>query len=158
MTNLTEVKEKKKRQINPDRIVLEVESVALAKRINDQINDVFGGVIKLTHKEIANFLLQQRSELLSQSELKAIKDKHFDDVRAAQWAVQKLKAAKDSGQELTLGDVLSMIQSPTLKDKRTHRTLKVTKKKEVVALPHETNILAPDTANTRSKTDLNGVS
>jgi hypothetical protein len=114
----TETKIIKKRQINPDRIVLEGKSLEFVRRVADQIEQSFGGIIKLTNKEIANFLLQSRSDLLSAAELKAVKDKYFDDVRAAQWAVQKLKVAKDGGQSLTLADVFGQLQTPIVKEKR----------------------------------------
>lgn len=113
----TEIKPKK-RQFNPDRIVLEKETVESVSKLSLQIKEVFGGMIKLSNKEISNFLIQQRSDLLSQSELKEIKDRYFDDVRAAQWAVQKLKEAKSGGESLSLNEVLNMLQSPLIKEKR----------------------------------------
>lgn len=121
----TEQKPKRKRQINPDRIVLECPSVEFVRGVAAQIEESFGGIIKLTHKEIANFILQSRTELLTNGELAAIKDKYFDDIQAAQWALQKLKAAKESGEELSLADVLSQLQTPVAREKRKPKTPKV---------------------------------
>ena len=119
-----ETKIRKKRQVNPDRIVLEVDSVEFIRTISVQIEQAFGGVIKLTNKEVANFVLQSRTSALSSVELKAIKDKYFDDVRAAQWAVQKLKSAKESGVELSLTEVLGQLQMPAQKEKRKPQSVK----------------------------------
>lgn len=117
---------KKKRQINPDRIVLDGASVALIKSMQDQIENAFGGLVKLTVKEVANFVLQQRAtEPLMLSELAAIRAKYFDDVQAAQWALQRLKAAKEAGQSLSLNEVLEQLQTPVVKEKRHPKARKV---------------------------------
>ena len=117
--------EKKKRQFNPDRIVLEAKSVDFIKRLQSQIEEVFSGVIKLSNKEITNFLLQQRTEVLTQVELDSIRQEHFDDVRAAQWALKKLKNAKSGGESLSLKDVLKMIETPLANKNQRTRTPKV---------------------------------
>lgn len=132
-----ELKTKRKRQINPDRIVLESASVETVKTIASQIENTFGGIIKLTQKEMANFLLQSRKEPLTATELMAIKDKYFDDVQAAHWALQKLKAAKESGQELTLADVLGQLQTPLVKEKRKPKVPKVKSEKVYDDLPRD---------------------
>lgn len=132
-----EQKPKRKRQINPDRIVLESASVEFVKTTAVQIEESFGGIIKLTYKEIANFLLQERTEPLTSSELSAIKDKYFDDVQAAHWALQKLKAAKESGEELSLADVLSQLQTPIVREKRKPKPPKVKSETTVNDPSHE---------------------
>ncbi len=145
-----EQRPKRKRQINPDRIVLESISVEFVRAVGAQIEEAFGGIIKLTHKEIANFILQSRTESLTSSELAAVKDKYFDDVQAAQWALQKLKAAKESGEELSLADVLSQLQTPVVREKR---KLKMPKAKPETA--------ASDPSHERSKsfdTEASGAS
>ena len=108
--------EKKKRQFNPDRIVLEAKSVELVKKISAQIELAFNGVIKLTNKEIANFLIQARSTELTANELRQMRELHFDEVRAAMWAVQKLKVAREKGEDITLAQIIEQIQTP--KNKR----------------------------------------
>ena len=99
-------------QTNPDRIVLDEETMTVAKRIAHQLDEAFSGIVKLKTKEIINFILQSRSHLFDKSELKAIREKHFDDVRAAQWALEQLQLAKGRGENLTLHDVLARIQTP----------------------------------------------
>lgn len=133
----TEQKPKRKRQINPDRIVLECASVEFVRAVAAQIEESFGGIIKLTHKEIANFILQSRMGPLTSGELVAIKGKYFDDVQAAQWALQKLKAAKESGEELSLADVLSQLQTPVVREKRKPKTPKARSETAVDDPSHE---------------------
>ena len=125
-----EVKPKRQRKINPDRIVLEQDTLAVIKKVTEQIENTFGGVVKLTNKEIANFLIQSRNDELSAPELSAIKDKFFDDVRAAQWAVNRLKAAKVAGQQVSLADVLNELQMPVVMEKRAPRKAKAKKEKQ----------------------------
>ncbi len=144
----TEQKQKRKRQINPDRIVLEPSSVEFVKTVAAQIEESFGGIIKLTHKEIANFILQSRTEPLNSSELAAVKDKYFDDVQAAQWALQKLKAAKESGEELSLADVLSQLQTPAVREKRKPKAPKVRSETAANDPSHErTKLSATEASN-----------
>lgn len=121
----------KKRQAHPDRIVLETKSMEFVKSVEEQIKETFGGMIELTNKEIANFLLQTRTMPLTSGELKAVKEKYFDDVRAAQWAVQQLKAAKNAGKEVSLAEVLSKLQMPNVKEKRVSKEPKEKARKQV---------------------------
>lgn len=151
---LTEQKPKRKRQINPDRIVLESPSIGFVKAVATQIEASFGGIIKLTHKEIANFILQSRTELLTNSELAAVKDKYFDNVQAAQWALRKLKTAKESGEELSLADVLSQLQTPAVREKRKPRTPKVRSETTVSSPSHERTKSPPVEASSASKGSL----
>lgn len=119
----------KQRPPSPDRIVLEVDTLVVIKNIADQLQETFNGIVKLSNKEIANFILQSRAGLLGKAELKAIRDKYFDDVRAAQWALQRLKDAKDSGQQLSLAEILNQIQTPSAKEKPVAELSKVKRKK-----------------------------
>lgn len=120
-----EQKPKRTRRINADRIVLDGSSVDFIKSVGTQIEGAFGGIIKLTYKEIANFVLQSRAELLTSGELVKVKEKYFDEVRAAQWALQKLKEAKESGKELSLTDVLKKIQTPIVREKQKPKASKI---------------------------------
>ena len=102
----------KSRRTNPDRIVIDPETVAIVNSITAQLAETFNGMVNLKMKEIVNFVLQQRGHLLNKSELRTIRKKYFDDVRAAQWALEKLQEAKGLGQNLTFADVLEKMQFP----------------------------------------------
>lgn len=145
-----DVKPKRKRQANPDRIVLDTVAVAFVKTVAAQLEEVFGGVIKLTTKEIANFILQSRTEALSTSELKEIRDKHFDDVKALQWATQKVKEAKAVGNRVSLADLLAQIQVPVAPAKRAPRTPKAKSEK----VPGETSHTRTKTASSEAPSAL----
>jgi hypothetical protein len=108
----------KKRQFNPDRVALDSATLSNLKMYAAQIADAFGGLIRLSNKELVNFILLQRANALSEIELSTLKNEFFDDVRAAQWALKKLKDAKSSGETLSLGDVLKIVQTPQVKRKR----------------------------------------
>lgn len=133
--------ERKKRQFNPDRIVLEAKSVESVKKISAQIEMAFNGVIKLTNKEIANFLIQSRSAELTATELRQLRELHFDEVRAAMWAVQKLKVARDKGEQITLAQILEQIQTP--KPKRPPQPVKTKRNSEPHAALGSAAKLAP---------------
>jgi len=125
---------KKKRVIHQDRIVLEEQTLVLITQIKAQIDKAFGGLIKLTSKEIANFVLQVRLNPLTQTELELIKEKYFDDVRAAKWALQKIKTAKSGGETLSLLEVVEMLQTPFAKKTRAPRLPKA-KRKDSASAP-----------------------
>lgn len=125
---------KKKRVIHQDRIVLEEQTLVLMAQIQTQIDKAFGGLIKLSNKEVANFVLQVRFNLLNQAELELIREKYFDDVRAAKWALQKLKNAKSGGEKLSLLDVVEMLQTPFAKKTRAPRMAKA-KRKDSASVP-----------------------
>ena len=138
-----EIKQRRKRQAHTDRIVLDNESLEIVKRIADQVSEAFSGILKLTSKDIANFLLVKRSCPLSNLELNEIKNTFFNDLQAAQWAVDKLKEAKSAGLDLKLSDVLKKIQTPLVKEKsRSGELSKKSFKKSLDALPESTVSLA----------------
>lgn len=110
-----EIKTRKKRQANPDRIVLNKDSMEIILKMVAQVEQAFGGMVKLGTKDIANFLISSRGTDLDTGELAQIREKFFDEVRAAQWPLNQLKQAKDAGQPLTLADVLSQLQVPNTK-------------------------------------------
>lgn len=115
---LEKQKPKRTRQIHTDRIVLDADSMEVILAHSRKIDATFGGVVKLTSKQIVNFLLQNRPADFSAGELSKLKDEFFDDIQAAEWAIQRLKAAKVAGKELKLSEVLKEIQTPLVKEKR----------------------------------------
>jgi hypothetical protein len=143
-----ETKPKRKRQVHPDRIVLEAKSMEIVKTMAAQLDGVFNGIVTLTSKEIANFVLQNRNEPFSKAELAAIREKHYDDVRAATIAIEKLKAAKLAGEKLTLAEVLGKMQTPFVMEKRTREDSKPRRKKsEATPLTTEFAVTAGESKN-----------
>jgi hypothetical protein len=124
-----EQKPKRKRQANPDRIVLSKVAVDNLAKLESQVEKAFGGMIRLKNKELTNLLLEVRCSELTNAELKMIRERYFDEVKAATVALQKLKQAKERGEELKLSDVLAQIQTPFVKEKS--RALKASKASSV---------------------------
>ncbi len=135
--NEVEIKTRKKRQANPDRIVLNKDSMETILRMVSQVEQAFGGMVKLGTKDIANFLIHSRGVDLDTGELAQIREKYFDEVRAAQWALDKLKQAKDAGRPLTLAEVLLQLQGPNTKRQSKERLSK---------RPPKTNSNSPNNA------------
>lgn len=112
-----EQKPKRKRQANPDRIVLSKVALDNLAKLEAQIEKAFGGMVRLKNKDLTNFLLEVRFSELTNSEMKMIRERYFDEVKAAILALQKLKQAKERGEELKLSDVLAQLQTPFVKEK-----------------------------------------
>lgn len=125
-----EQKPKRNRKANPDRITLGKEALQVLASMETQVEKAFGGMVRLKNKELTNFILEARSAELSSNELKMLKDKYFDEVRAATWALQKLKEAKERGESLKLKEILAQIQTPLVKEKSASRKAAAARKNE----------------------------
>lgn len=106
-----EQKPRRKRQANPDRITLSKTALENLAKLDTQVEKAFGGMVRLKNKEMTNFLLEVRFAELTNAELKMIRERYFDEVKAATLALQKLKQARDSGHELRLADVFAQLQA-----------------------------------------------
>src|SRR5579872_4674889 len=116
--DMEEVKIKRPKKTNPDRVMLDSEVVGLIKRMQEQIETEFSGVLRLTNKDLTNFILKERKDLLSRDELSRIRLEFFDEVRAARWTYERIKKAKAEGAALSLSDVLGFLQTPRVNKRR----------------------------------------
>ena len=112
-----EQKTKRNRKANPDRITLGKDALQTLVALEAQVEKAFGGMVRLKNKELTNFVLEVRNTELSASELRLVKERYFDEVRAATWALQKLKEAKGRGERLKLKEILAQIQTPVVKER-----------------------------------------
>lgn len=112
-----EQKPRRKRQANPDRITLSKSALENLAKLDTQVEKAFGGMVRLKNKEMTNFLLEVRFSELTNAELKMIRERYFDEVKAATLALQKLKEAKERGEDLKLSQVLAQLQTPFVKEK-----------------------------------------
>jgi hypothetical protein len=115
-----------------DRVVLEPESVAFVKSILIQTQQALGAIVEITQKDIINFILQVRSQPLSEIELTKIRDQHFDMVKALQYATEQAKLAMTEGKEISVNDILKYIQTPIVIENQPSISLRGRKKKETV--------------------------
>lgn len=131
-----EQKPRRKRQANPDRITLSKAALENLAKLDTQVEKAFGGMVRLKNKEMTNFLLEVRFSELTNAELKMIRERYFDEVKAATLALQKLKEAKERGEDLKLSQVLAQLQTPFVKEKA--RATKATKAKSADAASPDT--------------------
>lgn len=90
-----------------DRIALTPENRARVDKWLNSLNQAFGGMIKVTRTDLVNSLLEVRAAELSDTELKKIAKYSFDEVRWLNFAVERLKDAKKTGQQLTMDQLLT---------------------------------------------------
>ena len=98
-------KEKKETQ-KIDRVVLDKESVLAIQNVMTQINLRLGDLIEVSQKEVANFLIQKRSQELNDQELELLRIEYFDMVKALKRAQLMAIKAKQNGTEINADEVL----------------------------------------------------
>ncbi len=64
--------------------------------------------IRIKKQDLVSWSIHEKGERLSQSDLKAIRERFFDEVELAQWALEQLRAAKQRNEKLTLADVIKV--------------------------------------------------
>lgn len=90
-----------------------VDRIVLRRAENDRLqgwvlalNARFDGMIRVTKSDLANFLVRQHAEHLSESEIAAIESEQFDEVRWLNWALGKVRQAKREGESLSLNELM----------------------------------------------------
>lgn len=99
-----DVKPNTKRQRHQDRVTLDQESLQRVDGWIEQVTSNAKGV-NVARKEVVNWLIKQHDEHLLPIELDELKSKYFSDVRFLQQAIRELKAAKQRGEPITLGEI-----------------------------------------------------
>lgn len=104
-----------------DRVRLKPNAVEKLDQWMTQIQENVKGVW-LTRADLVNWLVQDRAESLSSSDLKAIGERHFDELKFAHWAIAELKKARERGEERSLADILqgsrSVKSEPSSRNKK----------------------------------------
>jgi hypothetical protein len=127
---------KKDRGDNVDRIVLRCSENSKLQEWATVLNARFDGMIKVTKSDLANFLIRQHEEKLSDPEIRLIESEMFDEVRWLNWALAKVRQAKRQGQSLSLEDLMvkrDLIKSQTTSSSKGAKTRR--KKSEPVPPP-----------------------
>ena len=108
----------KKRKSNVlERIVLSLESQAeLTKRISE-VREITNGMLNLSGRAIANFLIEERNSPFTSEELGRLKAKYFDDARAANWVVSEIQSAKKRGEKPDVAALLEKLQMQSVEQK-----------------------------------------
>lgn len=86
--------------------ITEMQKVKLTA-LAAQANEALQGVTSVTKSDIVNLLIEENPDLLSNEQLEKLRLRHVDEVKYAFWMAQRLKAARESGESLTLSDLLA---------------------------------------------------
>ena len=92
----------KKRVRRPERVTLTVENAERIDQWNDQLAPRLSGR-RLSRSDFVNWLVGSRDGALTDGEVAFLHTKHFDPIKALEWAVRQAKTAQalhrqDAGQ------------------------------------------------------------
>ena len=62
--------------------------------------------IRVNKQDIINWLVSTKGARLTAGDLKEVKDRFFDDIELAEWALQQLRAARARNEKLALADLV----------------------------------------------------
>jgi hypothetical protein len=93
-----------------ERLTLQKPEQEKLERWVQELNTRFDGMIRVTKSDLANFLIRLHPDSLSDSETAQIEHEHFDEVRWINWALNKIRAAKKEGYNITLNDLMKKRQ------------------------------------------------
>ena len=113
-----------------------IERVTVAESLKDklailvtQATDSLQGIASVNKSDIVNLLIEDHPDKLSDVQIGKLKSTHIDQVKYALWIAQRLKAARDAGEPMTIQELLAQSQSVvnvanTATGKRTRRKRK----------------------------------
>jgi hypothetical protein len=99
---------KLKKQPRRDRVTLDPVAITRLNGWIDEVRSQLRGV-QISRSDLVNFLIIQRSEVLTSREIHLLKEAHFDESDFAQWALKEFKKAKDRGEDISLADILKPV-------------------------------------------------
>lgn len=89
-----------------DRIILRREERDKLDKWLCQLNDTYDGLIKFSKSDLANFLIRQHDDKLSEVQIKLLGAELYDEMRWLSRAIEKVRRAKREGSLLTLEDLM----------------------------------------------------
>ncbi len=98
-----------------DRVILDADSIRVLQTMSEQIQNQLGDLVHISQKELVNFLIKTRSEILTSAEVESLRVEHFDIVKALKKATSEAIRSKNQGVELGVEDILKILQSPGVK-------------------------------------------
>lgn len=114
--------ESKRRKRHFDRVTLQSETLDRLDAWIKQAQSIKPGVV-LFRKDVLNWLIMDLPEHLSPVQAKSLADAFYSELRFIQFATREIKAAAARGEQLTLRDLESRMQ--TVKTKRQRRNKKL---------------------------------
>ena len=112
-----------------ERTVLDSESVDAIKKMMIQVEQELGDTVSVTQKTMVNFIIKNRSQVLSAQELEQLKSENYDLIKALKRATDEAIKAKQNGSEIQLNEVIKLIQTPSVRLKSTSKRPSGRKKK-----------------------------
>lgn len=107
---------------HPDTVTIDQKNLTKVARWMDQIESQTNGV-KVTRKDIVNWLICAHAESLSTKELSAISRLFYDEERMLLQILKNVRRAKANGEQVSLEDLKHAISGPKiLKGRTTRRT------------------------------------
>jgi hypothetical protein len=100
----TQLKPKAK-SVAVSRIVLSEEASKYLCTWMSQLRTTCPG-IRLKKHDLLSWLVSQKGNKLSSSDLKIIKERFHDEIELAEWVLKQLKAAKARNEKLSLAELL----------------------------------------------------
>lgn len=113
----------------PKRVNKPIERVTVCDTLKEklcklveQANAAMQGMADISKSDIVNLLLDEHGDVLTAAQIKKLKATHIDQVKYAYWIAEKLKLARDSGQVLSIQDLISKSQSAFDKPRKQRKT------------------------------------
>jgi hypothetical protein len=108
--NTADDRQEKKRNMFPDRLVADPETLDRLRTFVEQATAHFEGSIKPTRSDVANAILTHHSEHLSPEELNFLWKKCFNPVRFLKSTAAQMQLAQERGESVTLDQVIERIR------------------------------------------------
>lgn len=132
-----------------ERLTLQKPEQEKLERWVQELNTKFDGMIRVTKSDLANFLIRLHPDSLSDSETAQIEHEHFDEVRWINWALNKIRAAKKEGHNITLNDLMTkrQLQRQELSISTPRKRKTSTSEKNQTTTEDQTHLPTSDSSN-----------
>lgn len=139
-----------------ERTVLDSESVEAIKKMMIQVEQELGDTVSVTQKTMVNFVIKNRSKVLSVQELEQLKSENYDLIKALKHATEEAIRAKQNGSEIQLNEVIKLIQTPSVNLNSSSKKPRGRKKKENTSATFEKEIKSSNDNNSQLDLSKNG--
>ncbi len=97
---------KTKKPLPPvNRVALTQEAATRLDSWIFQLSEAFHG-IKIKRNDVVEWLIRSKAPILSDDEMKGLRQEHYSEVDLANWVLRQLKEAKAKGENLSLEEVV----------------------------------------------------
>lgn len=104
---MDESTEKKKPNKHIERVTIGDAFKDKLTRLKDQATEALRGISSITRSDIVNLMIDEHPDELSLAQIDKLKATHVDQVKYAFWIAQRLKAAHQSGEQVTIHELLA---------------------------------------------------